>query len=234
MTKVAIMQPTYLPWSGYFGLMSTVDIFVILDDVQFARRSWQQRNQIKTIQGPKWLTLPIISKGLREQKINQTQIDCTSNFHQSHRKAIEHNYSKSTYFTSTYPELMPLINNNQQILTELTIPLINFIKQYLEISTKIVFSSQLSCSGKKADLLANICKEVDANLYISPPGSRDYLENSTAFTNSLIPINYYSFEHPLYKQLHGEFTPYMSVIDMIFNIGKDSIFLIKDASNLKS
>ena len=102
----------------------------------------------------------IISKGLREQKINQTQIDCTSNFHQSHRKAIEHNYSKSTYFTSTYPELMPLINNNQQILTELTIPLINFIKQYLEISTKIVFSSQLSCSGKKADLLAIFAKKL--------------------------------------------------------------------------
>jgi len=234
MMKVAIMQPTYLPWSGYFGLMNYVDIFVILDDVQFAKRSWQQRNQIKTNQGPKWLTLPIISKGLREQKINQTEIDCASNFHQSHRKAIEHNYSKSTFFDSTYPELMPLINNQQKLLTELTIPIISLIKQYLEIRTKLVFSSQLSCSGKKADLLANICKKVDASLYISPPGSRDYLDSSTAFINNEIPIKYYTFEHPFYRQLHGEFTPYMSVIDMIFNIGKDSISLIKGSSSLES
>ena len=129
---------------------------------------------------------------------------------------------------------MPLINNQQTLLTELTIPIINFIKQYLEISTKIVFSSQLSCSGQKADLLANICKKVDATLYISPPGSRDYLESSTAFIKNRIPIKYYNFEHPSYKQLHGEFIPYMSVIDMIFNIGKDSISSIKYSSSLDS
>ena len=75
MTRVAIMQPTYLPWSGYFGLMQSVDVFVLLDSVQFARRSWQQRNQIKTANGAQWLTVPVQSKGKRDQLICEVELD---------------------------------------------------------------------------------------------------------------------------------------------------------------
>ena len=96
--RIAIMQPTYLPWMGYFAMIDQVDIFIIFDSVQFSKRSWQQRNQINTANGPAWLTVPVLSKGKRGQLINEVKIDTTSNFHKSHILLIENNYSRAPYF----------------------------------------------------------------------------------------------------------------------------------------
>ena len=96
--KVAIMQSTYLPWVGYFALMKSVDVFIILDSVQFSKRSWQQRNQIKTESGAKWLTVPVISKGKKDQLIADVKIDYSSKFPESHINMIEQNYRKSPFF----------------------------------------------------------------------------------------------------------------------------------------
>ena len=157
MKTVAIMQPTYLPWMGYFALMDAVDEFIILDRVQFARRSWQQRNRIKTPQGP----------------------------------------------------------------------LMGELRQMLGIDTPLTFASDLPGAGAKADLLANLCVARGATHYVSPPGSRDYLESSQALDAAGVSLSYFDYEHPVHPQLHGEFLSHLSVIDLLFNTGPDALSILR-------
>ncbi len=228
MKSVAIMQPTYLPWSGYFGLLESVDTFVILDNVQFAKRSWQQRNKIKTPNGSRWLTVPIESKGKRDQVIEKTIINSEKDFSSQHKKSIEVNYAKSRFFKNEYKQIFKLINPGKKFLAELNLDLIEYFCYRLSIKTKIIKASQINCSGAKANLLFSICNTLGAQTYISPPGSKEYLKEGSLFDSSNIKVNYFNFNHPKYEQLWGEFLPYMSLIDMIFNCGDESIELIKD------
>lgn len=222
------MQPTYLPWSGYFGLMLSVDLFIILDSVQFTRRSWQQRNKIKTANGPLWLTVPVLSKGLRDQLIHEVEIDQNSNFGYTHTKSLEINYKKAKYYNEFSPLVIPNISKHQSYLSDLTIDLIMAIKQILGINTPIMRSSQLNGIGSKGTLLASLCSQVGANEYVSPPGSQEYLNESDAFEKMGIPVRYFTYTHPEYPQLFGEFLPYMSCIDLVFNCGKESLSVIKN------
>lgn len=227
MTRVAIMQPTYLPWSGYFGLMRSVDLFIFLDSVQFARRSWQQRNQIKTPNGPQWLTVPVIAKGKRNQRIDEVEIDPTAHFAAAHRRAIELNYRKAPGYDAMAPQILPLLEGPCTRLADLTIGLIVRIQELLGIATPVLRSSAMLGGGVKADLLASLCREVGATEYVSPPGSQDYLVESDAFVRAGIPVRYFNFRHPEYPQMFGEFLPYMSCIDMLFNCGDRSPSLIE-------
>jgi hypothetical protein len=232
MTRVAIMQPTYLPWSGYFGLMQSVDVFVLLDSVQFARRSWQQRNQIKTANGAQWLSVPVQSKGKREQLICEVELDKSSGFPATHRRSIEMSYAKTPHFKQYADTLLPLLDNGSPMLADLTIGLILQMKAQLGITTRVLRSSELDGSGAKADLLASLCKQIGAATYVSPPGSKDYLDESDAFENIGVPVQYFEFKHPEYPQPFGEFLPYMSIIDMLFNCGEHSSALIQGSSEV--
>lgn len=227
MTRVAIMQPTYLPWSGYFGLMHAVDIFVLLDSVQFARRSWQQRNQIKTANGAQWLSVPVLSKGKRGQAIWEVELDKGTNFALAHQKTIEMSYSKAPCFKDYAGELLPYLNNPSPRLVDLTIGLILQIQSLLGIKSQVLRSSELNGAGAKADLLASLCQQLGASAYLSPPGSKAYLDESDAFGKIGVPVHYFEFKHPEYQQLFGEFLPYMSNIDMLFNCGDRSLALIE-------
>jgi hypothetical protein len=223
------MQPTYLPWLGYFGLMQSVDLFVLLDFVQFARRSWQQRNQIKTANGPLWLSVPVHTKGKRDQLISEVEIDYGHDFPQTHQKTLEMNYKKSANFDVYSSQVFKILNTKNQYLSELTMSLIHWLKNALGITTEIRLASEFMRSGTKADLLASICEQVAATEYISPPGSKDYLDESNAFSERNIPIRYFHFNHPEYTQRFGAFLPNMSVIDLLFNCGKESLFLLKQS-----
>jgi hypothetical protein len=140
------MQPTYLPWCGYFGLMHAVDVFVLLDSVQFARRSWQQRNQIKATNGVQWLSVPVLSKGKRDQLISEVEVDKSANFASTHRKTIEMSYAKTPFFKAYADELLPLLDNPSPRLSDLTISLILRIKSQLGITTQVL-SCWLRCAA---------------------------------------------------------------------------------------
>ena len=228
--RVAIMQPTYLPWAGYFGLMHSVDLFILLDTVQFARRSWQQRNQIKSLSGARWLTASVQKRGRREQLISQVELDNSGGFVDVHRKTIIHCYSKAKYFDKYSPDLFAQICQPKTMLCDLNKSTIEYLASQLNISTPIRNASDIGGVGHKADLLADICKIVGATQYISGPGSKGYLEGSSAFQQCGIPVRYFQFDHPIYEQLHGEFLPYMSVMDMLFNCGSMSSDLITQSS----
>lgn len=232
--RVAIMQPTYLPWLGYLGLMDAVDLFIILDTVQFDKRSWQQRNKIKTANGPLWLSVPVFNKGRREQLIRDVEIDFTQDFPRSHLKTLEMNYRKSAYFETISPDIFEILSAKKKNLAELNIDLIFWIREVLGITTPIRFASEFDLDGTKADLLASLCEKVGASEYVSPPGSKGYLDESDAFIRRNIPLFYYDFRHPEYPQRYGQFLSNMSVIDLLFNCGAASISIIKNASKISA
>jgi hypothetical protein len=220
------MQPTYLPWCGYFGLMQAVDIFIFLDSVQFAKRSWQQRNQIKTPQGAQWLTVPVATKGKREQLICEAEVEIASNFTRAHRKTIESNYAKAPAFKALDPILLACFERPHTLLCDLNIGIIEHCRALLGIATPVMRSSQMKGRGAKADLLASLCVEVGAKEFISVLGSKDYLDKSSAFEEIGVPVRYFNYHHPEYPQLFGNFLSHMSVIDMLFNCGDKSADLI--------
>ena len=221
------MQPTYLPWLGYFGLMQSVDLFIFLDSVQFARRSWQQRNQIKTADGQDWMTVPVLSKGKRDQLISDVEIDRSRDFPRRHKMSLELNYKKAPYFDLYMPQLQSLLSEDPRYLVELTVGLIAWVKDSLGITTPVCRSSEFRAVGANAELLASLCAQVGVTKYISPPGSREYLDKSDAFAKCGIPLQYFNFAHPQYSQRFGDFLPYMSIVDLLFNCGPDSMAIIK-------
>ena len=226
MTTVAIMQPTYLPWLGYFDLIDRSDIFVFLNSVQFDKRSWQQRNRIKTPNGELMLTVPVLTKGKFKQKIYDVEIDKSKNFAKKHFNSISSNYKKSKYFKSYINELDEIYNSKINKLSDLNIRLIKWLSSKLGIKTEFVLSSQLDEHGSKTELLLNICKKLNADYYLSPPGSKEYIEENNLFEKSGIQLSYQNYKHPTYKQLFGDFIPYMSVIDLLFCEGNKSLEII--------
>lgn len=224
---IAIMQPTYLPWMGYFAMIEKVDQFVFLDTVQFDHRSWQQRNRIKTPHGALWLTLSVMQKGMLDQKIKDVICLDLKKDLKKHLASIEHAYKKTKSYQVFYPELCKrlqgLFDESINHLSDLNISLIKFMCTFMGIKTPFICSSELDVSGQKGDLLANICSRLGANYYLSPLGAKIYLDHCDAFEEKGINILYHHYEHPVYPQCFGEFIEGMSCVDAIFNVDQHSV-----------
>ena len=231
MTSAAIMQPTYLPWIGYFSLIDQVDIFVFLDKVQFDKRSWQQRNRIKTAQGELFLTVPVQTKGKRFQKICEVQLDPTQHYHAKHLKVIENNYSKAQYFLEYWPDMSEALNRGYHYLADLNISLIQWFVKKLGIKTTFIRSSDLKSEGTKVNLLVGICHEIEADQYVSPLGSKVYIGENNIFQPEKIDLFYQNYTHPEYTQLYKEFIPYLSMLDLLMNEGSKSLEIMRTGQN---
>lgn len=227
MRTAAIMQPTYLPWIGYFDLMDRSDIFVLLDSVQFDKCSWQQRNRIKAPSGELLLTVPVFSKGKRDQRICEVEIDQTGNFEEKHIKTLEHYYGKAPFFANYMNEIATILRKKHQYLAEVTIELINWLKGAMGIESELTRSSSLGVQGRKVELLVAICKSVRAERYLSPIGSKAYIDEDNLFPQNNIELEFQDFEHPIYAQLYDGFIPYLSAIDLLFNEGGRSLEVIR-------
>ncbi len=221
-SEIAIMQPTYLPWIGYLAMIDRVDRFVYLDSVQFAKRSWQQRNRIKTPQGELMLSVPVLSKGKRDQTIAQAQVDWDSGFAAKYTRSIESAYRSAPHFAEYFEPLRTVLTSSAPSLADYTIGLIDFLCERFGIETPRERSSDLKSTGQKADLLAAICTELKANRYLSAPGSREYIEESDAFGQAGVAVNYHEYEHPVYPQGADDFLPYMAAIDLLFHCGGEA------------
>ena len=228
---VAICQLNFLPWLGYFDLIDRSNIFVLLDDVEFSKQSWQQRNRIKTTNGNHWLTVPVIYRGHSGQEIKSVRIKENSNYKKKHINTIKQYYSKSTYFNMYINELSLIINKPHQYLVELNIDLINWLCLKIGINTRLIKSSQMSIDiSERVEKLVNICKELGADHYLSPAGSKEYIEENNIFSKHGIKLLYQDYKHPTYNQMYGDFIPFMSVIDLLFNEGDKSLEIIKSGS----
>lgn len=227
MKTAVIIQPTYFPWIGYFDLMDQSDYFVFLDSVQFEKRSWQQRNRIKTSAGELQLSVPVLTKGRFQQKISEVKIDHTRSFYKKHIKSIKFNYAKATFYNRYINGLESILCQKHTYLADLNIELIKWIKAQLRIKTQLLRSSQLNVQGKKAELLVNICKVLDVQTYLSSIGSKSYIQEGILFSDNNIKLRYHDFKHPTYHQLYGKFIPYLSTIDLVFNEGEKSLEIIR-------
>ena len=232
MKTAAIMQPTYLPWLGYFYLMDQSDYFVFLDSVQFEKRSWQQRNKIKTPKGDLLLTVPVLSKGRFEQKINEVKIDKTAEFQKKHLKAIKQNYSQAKFFKKYITDLEKILCRNHTYLVDLNEELISWLKDAIGIKSKLIRSSSLRPEGRKVEPLVSICKSIGAKRYLSPLGSKTYIDKNNLFPKYEIELIYNQYQHPRYRQLYGNFIPNLSVIDLLFNEGDKSLSIIKSGGKV--
>jgi len=227
--KIAIAQPTYLPWMGYFDGMDQVDCFVILDSVQFEKHSWQQRNRIKTPIGLQWLTVPVVSRGRLGQRIQDVEIPA-GDFARKHLRAIELNYRRAPYFDIYFPRLLELlrIEGERLPLVDLNLRLIEWFCQLLGIQTRLVRSSDLEESGRRCELLVNLCRRLNADSYLSALGSAGYLlDELDRFSEAGIQVTFQHYEHPRYEQLFPPFCPYASVLDIVFNEGDRSMGIIR-------
>lgn len=236
MVKIAISQPTFLPWPGYFALLDYCDFFVFLDDVQFQRRSWQQRNFIKNNLGKKILTLPIKKKGLQSQKILDTQIIIDSKDYKNILKTVIHSYSKSKYFSTFKDDLFYIFNSSDSNLSSLNVKLIFFFCKILNIKTNFFYSSKLKVSGKKDELIFNIINSfqfINCEYYYTE-GSSAYINNSFFFKTSNIKLKKFKFNYPNYNQLYGKFIPNLSIIDILFNEGPDCINKIRNSFQISN
>jgi hypothetical protein len=226
--KIAIAQPTYLPWLGYFDLIDQVDAFVILDSVQFEKQSWQQRNRIKTPTGLQWLTVPVEFRGRFGQLIQDVEIR-DGEFWRKHLRAIELNYRRAPFFADYFDELsLELACPAGSRLADLNVSLMEWLMRELGIKTSLFFSSRLGVSGKRTELLANICTCLGAAEYRSPIGSAAYLLPEIDILESRsIKVRFHNYEHPSYRQLFPPFVAYASVLDLIFNEGPRALEIVR-------
>ena len=227
--RIAICQPTYLPWLGYFDLMDQVDTFVFLDSVQFEKQSWQQRNRIKTPTGLQWLTVPVIFRGRLGQSIREVEVRDPS-FSAKHLRAIELNYRRAPHFDELFPALSEILKREGAgaWLADLTLRLIEWQAGLFGIPTQKVRSSSLPAQGKRSELLATICRSLGATAYLSPIGSAEYLlEEMSCLTSVGIEVRFQHYSHPEYRQLFPPFVPYACALDLLMNEGKRALEIVR-------
>jgi len=219
---VSIHQPNFLPWLGYFYKIAQSDIFVLLDDVQYTKNSFINRNRIKTPQGEQWLTLPVKQSGSFGQLIIECEIQQKELAVKKVLNSIKMNYSKSLYYHQYIEAIEKILNTNTHSLSEINIQLILWLCDVLNIHTKIIRSSTLNISGKEStERLVEICKILNADTYLSGKGGVKYQEE-VLFDKENIQLKISSFTPPVYHQLWGEFIGGLSIVDILLNCGSDS------------
>jgi hypothetical protein len=218
---VAIHQPNYLPYWGFFDKMMLSDIFVIYDDAQFNKEDFQHRNKIRIFQGWKWLTVPVDKKliSINKIKIRNEQTIKGVKWNDVHFKEIKDNYKNASYFSKYENNLEIIFTNRYDKLVDLNVEIISFLMDSFNIETKLIFSSEFGFTSKSTERLVEIVEALGGDVYLSGPAGRNYLD-IIKFENRGIKVEFQDFKHPLYRQLYNGFIPNMSSIDVLFNIGK--------------
>jgi len=225
-----IRQPGYIPNLGFFKKIQSCDIFVFLDDVQFEKDSFDNRNRIKSSDGVTWITVPL-ARPVFGKKINEVLISYETDWQNIHCNQIYENYKSAPYFSSYWSDIEKIITCKYKKLIDLNFKLIEYFNHTLDITTKTIKSSELTVTKTKTERLIEICSKLNATCYISGIAGKDYLDEKL-FSNSEIKLIYENFIHPTYRQLHGNFIDNLSIIDLLMNEGPRSKKIINDSTNL--
>jgi hypothetical protein len=228
--RVAIVQSNYIPWKGYFDLINSVEEFITLDDVQYTRRDWRNRNRIKTPQGVIWLTIPVNIKGRYEQRIDETTVSDPS-WAEAHWKTIRHSYAGAPHFDefrdavgAAYQEV------DSERLTDINRHMLEAVCPLLGIRTPLKRSTEYGAVGRKTDRLLNLCLAAGATEYLSGPAAKAYLDEA-AFREAGVAVSWFDHSgYPEYKQPHPPFEHSVSVLDLIFSTGREAPRYMKSFS----
>jgi len=227
---IGILQPAYLPWLGFFEQLDRVDLFVLLDHVQYTRRDWRSRNRILTHDGPIWLTVPVKKPpggSMLGQTIREAEVDGEQPWARRHLRSIELAYSRAPFFDRYFPELEELYGRPFRYLAELDEALRVLLCRWLGIATPVVSSSELGVTSAKGELILDLCLETGATDYYSGAAARSYLD-ADRFAEHGVRVWYQGYQHPTYPQLHGDdFVSHLSVLDLLMNVGPESLEVIR-------
>jgi hypothetical protein len=223
MRVLAAHQPQYLPWLGFFDKLAQADVFVLLDNVQFKKNEWQNRNRIKGPSGPQWVTVPVRHKF--PQTIGEVEVQESEPWRRKHQRALESNYGKAAHFGNEMALFADLLEQAWTHLAPLNIELIRRLATRLGIDTDIRLGSEIEARADPTLRLLDLCRALGADTYLSGAGG-NYLEQDT-FDEAGVELRFQRYEHPTYAQLHGAFEPYMSIVDLLMNCGEDSFSIIR-------
>lgn len=224
MKTLVILQPSYLPWLGYFDQIAKSDCFVFYDDVQFDKHGWRNRNRIKSQTGDyQWITVPVQIKGKNKPSINEVEVVHEIQWPRKHIMTLKQTYRKSPYQSQYIDELEDILKRPFSKLCELNITLTKWLCTKFDIQTEFFLSSELGVFGGQSERLIRICKHLNCLTYLSGNSAKTYLDE-TAFNGAGIKLIWHDYEHPHYPQADGNFLPFLSAIDLLFNVGPDSKF----------
>jgi WbqC-like protein family len=220
MKKLAILQSNYIPWKGYFDLIGCVDEFVLYDDMQFTKNDWRNRNQIKTPSGLQWLSIPV-GQDIR-RRIKDVEI-LNHDWQIKHWKSLCANYARAENFKVIAEWLEPIymaeLHSN---LSQLNRRLIEAVCVYLNISTTITNSWDYELGEGKTERLVSLCRQAEATVYLSGPAAKNYLDERL-FASAGIQVEWFEYSgYPSYPQLWGDFSHGVTILDLLFNCGKES------------
>ena len=218
---IAIHQPNFLPWFGYFHKMAQADRFVLLDSVAFTKGGYTNRVKVKAAGGAQWLTVPVLTKGKLGQIVAEVACSDGVDWRKKVRAALETNYRGCPHFQPAAGKIFGVLGSSRENLAEMNIRLIECVAGELGITTPMIRSSRIPASGQATQLLIAICQELGADTYLSGRGGLKYQEDE-AFRAARIDLRVDSFEHPRYPQAFGEFTAGLSIVDLLFNCGPGS------------
>ena len=232
---VGIVQSCYVPWKGYFDLVNSVDEFILYDDRQFTRRDWRNRNRIKTRDGTRWLTIPVQSRGLYEQRIDETLIS-DAGWADVHWKTIVHSYAGAPYFADYRGQVE---GTYRAVAAERRLSHVNrrFLETFgdiLGIRTRLSWSTDYAVEGTKTDRLVALCEAAGATEYLSGPRAREYLDEEQ-FAQAGIRLTYFDYsDYPEYEQPHPPFEHTVSILDLVFSAGPDASRYLKSFAHALS
>lgn len=221
--RCVILQPSYIPWRGYFDLIHRADVFVFYDDVQYDTRGWRNRNRIKTAAGSKWLTIPVRARGAQTEQIPIREIEIAEEaWAAKHREALTRSYAKAPHFERYRPWLKKTYAAPPTLLADFTIATTVELASMLGIaSTRFLRSSALEVEGRKTDRLIAILRKLGATHYLSGPSAKDYIEEEK-FAAAGIALEWMAYDYPEYPQLHPPYDPFVTVLDLLFMTGDDA------------
>lgn len=226
---VTIMQPAYLPWLGYFQRIALADLFIVLDHVRIDKSSktgFAHRNKVRTIDGWCWLTVPLKTKGQYARLyLNELEIDNDQPWARKHMATLWHNYARAPYFAEHAAVVAGIYERQWDRLADLAQAMLDYQLDAFGIHTPRRYSSEMNVGGAKDELILNLCRAVEAHVYISGPFGRDYLRLER-FAAAGIQVEFHDYRHPTYPQAFPGFEPYMAAIDLLFNCGPRSLAVL--------
>ena len=227
---VAIVQSSYIPWKGYFDLAGRADELILLDHVQYTRRDWRNRNRIKTRDGPRWLTIPVETKGRYTQRIDETRVSDPS-WPERHWRTIEQSYARSERFAEHGGALERLfLETDEPLLSRVNHRFLTAICHLLGIRTTISWSTDYRPEGRRTDALLSLCRQAGATHYLSGPSARAYLDESR-FDEAGVAVRWMDYSgYPQYPQPYPPFVHDVSIVDLLLNTGTDAPRYLKGSA----
>jgi len=228
MTKrIAAIQSNYIPWKGYFDAINVVDEFILLDEVQYTKRDWRNRNRIATRDGTQWLTVPVNVKGRYHQRIDETEI-ADPGWAERHWSTLNHVYRAADCFDDIAPALEPVYTQRSyERLSDLNRSLLEAVNSLLGIETPLVWSTEYETSGARGERILELCLAAGASEYVSGPAARSYMDVEE-FQRNGIEVRWFDYgDYPTYPQLCDPFEHGVTVLDLLFHTGSEATRYMK-------